>query len=152
MWNFLLVVNQVVVNQALWCKFCVVSELWMLFISDLFQKPLHISLGFSCLPEQSRSFLSNSDSTAQHSKRTARNSDRQCQQVAVAAKGSGSKRQWMRENHRISMRIDLEVLTSFDFIITTSTSDSECLTVSVGLWVCKETWDSEWQWETVRDR
>jgi len=39
----------------------------------------------------------------------------------------------MRENHRISMRIDLEVLTSFDFIITTSTSDSECLTVSVGL-------------------
>ena len=151
MWNFLLVVNQVVVNQALWCKFCVVSELWMLFISDLFQKPLHISLGFSCLPEQSRSFLSNSDSTAQHSKRTARNSDRQCQQEAVAAKGSGSKRQWMRENHRISMRIDLEVLTSFDFIITTSTSDSECLTVSVGLWVCKEAWDSERQWETVRD-
>ena len=26
----------------------------------------------------------------------------------------------------MSMRIDLEVLSSFDFIITTSTSDSEC--------------------------
>ena len=141
----------VLVNQALWCKFCVVSELWMLFISDLFQKPLHISLGFSCLPEQSRSFLSNSDSTAQHStareqQETVTDSVSKRQWQLVAAKGSGSKRQWMRENHRISMRIDLEVLTSFDFIITTSTSDSECLTVSVGLWVCKEAWDSERQW------
>ena len=36
--------------------------------------------------------------------------------------GSGSK----RENKRMSMRIDLEVLSSFDFIIT-STSDSECM-------------------------
>ena len=33
-----------------------------------------------------------------------------------------------RENLRISMRIDLEVLSSFDlFIITTSTSHSECV-------------------------
>ena len=32
-----------------------------------------------------------------------------------------------RENLRISMRIDLEVLSSFDLIITTSTSDSECV-------------------------
>ena len=31
-----------------------------------------------------------------------------------------------RENHRMSMRMDLEVLSSFDFHITTSTSDSEC--------------------------
>ena len=30
-----------------------------------------------------------------------------------------------RENLRISMRMDLEVLSSFDLIITTSTSDSE---------------------------
>ena len=29
------------------------------------------------------------------------------------------------------MRIDLEVLSSFDFIRTTSTSDSECVSVSV---------------------
>ena len=33
----------------------------------------------------------------------------------------------VRENQRISMRIDLEVLSSFDFVITTSTSDSECV-------------------------
>ena len=32
-----------------------------------------------------------------------------------------------RENQRMSMRIDLEVLSSFGFIITTSTSDSECV-------------------------
>ena len=29
------------------------------------------------------------------------------------------------------MRIDLEVLNSFDLIITTSVSDSECVSVSV---------------------
>ena len=32
-----------------------------------------------------------------------------------------------KENQRISMRIDLEVLNSVDLIITTSTSDSECM-------------------------
>ena len=32
---------------------------------------------------------------------------------------------------RISMRIDLVVLNSADHIITTSTSDSECVSVSV---------------------
>ena len=36
-----------------------------------------------------------------------------------------------RENQRISMRIDLEVLDSVDHIITTITSDSECVSVSV---------------------
>ena len=36
-----------------------------------------------------------------------------------------------RENQRNSMRIDLEVLNSFDLIITTSASDSECVSVSV---------------------
>ena len=35
----------------------------------------------------------------------------------------------MRENPRIGMRIDLEVLNSVDFIITTSTIDSECVSV-----------------------
>ena len=33
------------------------------------------------------------------------------------------------ENQRMSMRIDLEVLSSFDFIITTSTRDGECVRV-----------------------
>ena len=32
-----------------------------------------------------------------------------------------------RENLRISMRIELEILSSFDLIITTSTGDSECV-------------------------
>ena len=32
-----------------------------------------------------------------------------------------------RESERISMGIDLEVLSSFDLIITTSTSDSDCV-------------------------
>ena len=42
------------------------------------------------------------------------------------------KRQVMqRENQRISMRIDLEVLNSVDHIMTTSTRDSECVSVSV---------------------
>ena len=36
----------------------------------------------------------------------------------------------MRKNQRISMRIDLEVLNSGD-LITTSASDSECVSVSV---------------------
>ena len=35
----------------------------------------------------------------------------------------------VRENLRISMRIDLEVLSSLDLIITTSTSDSKCVSV-----------------------
>ena len=45
---------------------------------------------------------------------------------------TGSKRctqraeRTQRENQRMSMRIDLEVLSSFGFIRTTSTSDSEC--------------------------
>ena len=34
-----------------------------------------------------------------------------------------------RENQRISMRIGLEVLNSVDHIITTCTSDSECVSV-----------------------
>ena len=37
-----------------------------------------------------------------------------------------------REHQRISMRIDLEVLNSIDHIITTSTSDSECVSVRDG--------------------
>ena len=36
-----------------------------------------------------------------------------------------------RENERMSMRIDLEGLSPFGFIITTSASDSECVSVSV---------------------
>ena len=39
--------------------------------------------------------------------------------------------QRLRENQRMSMRIDLEVLSSFDFIITTRTVDGECVRVRV---------------------
>ena len=35
----------------------------------------------------------------------------------------------MRIDLRMIMRIDLEVLSSFDLIITTSTSDKECMGV-----------------------
>ena len=44
-------------------------------------------------------------------------------------RASVCERKPVRENQRMSMRIDLEVLSSFDFIITTSTSDSECVRV-----------------------
>ena len=40
-----------------------------------------------------------------------------------------SQQEVERENLRISMRIDLEVSSSFDLIITTSTSDSEYVRV-----------------------
>ena len=43
---------------------------------------------------------------------------------------SESKRD-LRENQRISTRIDLEVLNSVNHIMTTSTRDSECVSVSV---------------------
>ena len=35
------------------------------------------------------------------------------------------------KNLRISKRIDLQILSSFDLIITTSTSDSDCASASV---------------------
>ena len=39
-------------------------------------------------------------------------------------------REQQKENLRNSMRIDLEVLSSFDLIITTRTSGSECMSVN----------------------
>ena len=47
-----------------------------------------------------------------------------------ANKERESERDTARENQRISTRIDLEVLNSFDLIITTSTRDNECVLVS----------------------
>ena len=40
--------------------------------------------------------------------------------------GADGARQEM-ENQRMSMRIDLEVSSSFDFIITASTADRDCM-------------------------
>ena len=45
----------------------------------------------------------------------------------VACEIQTERREIMRENQRIGMRTDLEVLSSFDLIITTSTSDSEIM-------------------------
>ena len=42
-------------------------------------------------------------------------------------------RESQRENQRMSMRVDLEVLSSFGFIITMSTSDNECVCVIVSV-------------------
>ena len=47
----------------------------------------------------------------------------------VKPEATRDKHEILRENHRISMRMDLEVLNSIDLIITTSTSDSECASV-----------------------
>ena len=44
-----------------------------------------------------------------------------------------AKERRVRENLRIGMRIDLEVLSSFDLIVTTSTSDSDSVSMRVRL-------------------
>ena len=49
--------------------------------------------------------------------------------VSVNRNGHRGERQKESKNQRISMRIDLEVLSPLDLIITTSTRDSEYVSV-----------------------
>ena len=52
-------------------------------------------------------------------------------QATKATREQKNQENQRRENQRIDMRIDLEVLNSVDHVITTRTSDSECVSVSV---------------------
>ena len=56
-----------------------------------------------------------------------------------------------RENQRISMRTDLEILSCFDLIITISTSDSECASEAEEQMSLRET-DTRRERENQRNR